>query len=620
MLVALLFVTTVVCCGYGVLRRLQLPEGPTGIGLIVPAGLATLAIVCTWLSAVPLPPPVRGVAVAALVAFGVAALVRDRAQLLAVARSFATDQRIGLVLLVLSVLVPVASLGSVFWGVQAPLSPHDGAYHAEITDLLRAGQPFSDWYPPGTPSTFAALLQLMPWLDTAQGTFELGLALAIMAPIVVFGLGLSLWRDVTQAGASALFLSLTYLFPYFPQIWSGWPLAASILLTVGVWIVAIEYVQRPSWQLGVFAGGLLGGILLVHGTELYTLAPILVVLLVAAWRQLAWSKLPGHLGLATLAAVLCALPYLPLLLHWAGGGGASTLGYEAGQALEDTASSFLGDSTFLVFLGGALGIDTPIRLMLAAVGAFAAVRFWGGRALLGVGGLFLAIGLTFALLNSLPLVRSVYAATFPWGMSYRTLIMVAIAQSLLAGAGAGIVARAVRTRWRANSTLPPSATRRRVGRAARLLIITWGLLTFWALVFTLSITRVVVGFTDDDAAAMRWLRANAAPMAVVANDSFADGGIWIPDKAGLALVRPRIVLDTSLEPLRNQVLENVSRLERVKDAACALRVAYVYSGARVSDWDQRRFPPLEELQAAPALEQVFQQGRATVFRVRLGCA
>src|SRR6266536_1929427 len=106
--------------------------------------------------AVPLPSPVRGVAVAALVAFGVAALVRDRAQLLAVARSFATDQRIGLVLLVLSVLVPVASLGSVFWGVQAPLSPHDGAYHAEITDLLRAGQPFSDWYPPGTPSTFAS--------------------------------------------------------------------------------------------------------------------------------------------------------------------------------------------------------------------------------------------------------------------------------------------------------------------------------------------------------------------------------------------------------------------------------------------------------------------------------
>src|SRR5204862_3295303 len=114
-------------------------------------------------------------------------------------------------------------------------------------------------------------------------------------------------------------------------------------------------------------------------------------------------------------------------------GGASGLGYDAGQALEDSASSFLGDSTFLVFLGGALGIDTPIRLILAAVGAWTAVRTWQGRSVLGAGGLFLAIGLTFALLNSVPLVRGLYAATFPWGMSYRTLIVVAIAQALLAG-------------------------------------------------------------------------------------------------------------------------------------------------------------------------------------------
>jgi hypothetical protein len=620
MLVALLFSFFVVCSGYSALRALRLAKSPAQVGLVVPAGLATLAVASTWLGAIPLPAPTRGIAVAILVAAGLASMARDRAQLLAAGRSLVRTERPAAALLALSLFVPAVSLGIVFWGVEVPLSPHDGAYHAELTSALRAGQPFAEWYPPGTIALFAAVLQLLPWVDTARGTFELGLALAIMAPVVVFGLGLSVWRNVAMASAGALALSLTYLFPYFPQIWSGWPLAASMLLAFGVWSVGVEYVEQPSWRWALLAGGLLGAIVVVHGTELYSLAPILVVLVAFAWRRLPWTQLPAHLVVAALVALVCALPYLPLLLHWAGGGGASRLGYEAGQVLEDRASTFLGEGTFLVFLGGALGIDTPIRLVLAAVGAWFALRSWTGRTVLGAGLLFLAIALSFALLNSIPLVRAVYAATFPWGMSYRTLIVVGIAQSLLAGAGLVVLACKVRSRWTLHgSAKPPSATRRRVGRLARLLVITWGLLAFSALVFTLSITRVVVGFTDDDDAAMRWLRANASPGAVVANDSYADAGIWIPDKTGLSLVRQRAAFDPTTEPLRAQVLGNVAHLDHVRDAACALRVQYVYSGAQVSDWDQRRFPPLEELRASPSLEEVFSQGKATIFRVRLGC-
>ena len=60
MLTAVLFGLVVVCSGYATLSVLRLLKGAAGAGLIVPAGLATLAIVTTWLSAVALPSPLRG--------------------------------------------------------------------------------------------------------------------------------------------------------------------------------------------------------------------------------------------------------------------------------------------------------------------------------------------------------------------------------------------------------------------------------------------------------------------------------------------------------------------------------------------------------------------------------
>jgi hypothetical protein len=463
---------------------------------------------------------------------------------------------------------------------------------------------------------FAAVLQLVPWIDTARGTFELGVALAGLTPLVVFGLALAVWRNLAMASASALLISLTYLYPYYPQIWSGWPLATSILLTLGVWSVALEYVERPSWRWVLLAGGLLGAVIVVHGTELYTLGLILLVLLAVSWRRLVWVSLAPHLGLACAIAVLCAVPYLPTLLHWAGSGGAISVGDEAGLALADVGSPFLANTNFVIFLGGALGVDLPVRLVLVAAGLVVGVRTWAGRALIGVGGVFLCIALAFGLLNSVPSVRALYALTFPWGMSYRTLILFAAAQTVLSGAGCVVLGQALATRWR---SLPPGPVRRLLRRTARLLLLTWGLLALWALVFTLSITRVVVGFNDDDAAAMRWLRANAQPGVMVANDSFADAGIWTPYKAGLPIVMPRVLLASDHAAERTLILANVGHLDQVTAAVCALNVGYVYYGARVSDWDARRFPALEVLRASAALEEVFSQGGAVVFRVRVGC-
>jgi hypothetical protein len=548
-----------------------------------------------------------------------AAVIQDRGQLAGAARSLIGTNGVAATALAMSVVVPLVSLGLVFWGVEVPLSPHDGAYHTEVSEALRAGERFADWYPPALPAVFAAVLQLLPWVDTARGTYELGLSLALLAPLVVFGIALSLWRNVAMAGASALALSLTYLFPYFPQIWSGWPLAASILLTFGVWTTVLEYIARPSWQWAAVAGVLLGAILIVHGTEVYTLGLVLLVVLAVVWQRLPWRQLPGHLGITAGIALVCAAPYLPIVLHWAGGGGAVLTGDEAGRALASSASSFLEDSTFLVFLGGSLGMDVPIRLILLAIGAFWAVRQWPGRVVVGVAVLFLLIGLTFTLLNSVPIVRTVYSASFPWGMSYRTLIMVVVGQALLAGAGVVVLGGAIRSRWKAQSDGRVSTVRRLAARMGRLLVITWLLLTWAALLYTLSITRVVVGYTEDDAAAMQWFRSNAAPGALVANDSFADAGIWIPYKTGLTIVQPFVVPDPVSQAQRTLLLANIGQLDRVRELACAMNLQYVYSGARVSDWDARRYPTVDELRASPFLEEVFRQGDATIFRVRLNC-
>jgi hypothetical protein len=414
-----------------------------------------------------------------------------------------------------------------------------------------------------------------------------------------------------MAAAGALLLALTYLFPYFNQMWTGLPLAIGLLLVLGLWTAATAYVARPSVGLALLAGLLVGAIVLVHGTELYSSLLVLLVLLVAAWRRLEWRRLPGHLGLALALAAVCALPYLPLLLGWAAGGGASAVGTQEGGALESSLSASGGE--LLVGFGlNALGVDLPVRLVLVPIGAWWAVRYGRGRVLLGVAAVFGGLSLVFTFGLGLPLARTLFALTFPWGMAYRLLMLAAVPLALLGGVGGvwlvGHLARRARSP--------------RAGRVGRVLIGSWLALTGWALIVELQLTAHAVNtFSADDAAAMAWLRQNARPGEVLANDWSGDGGIWAPYKAGVGVVMPRDVPNDGSLAARTLVLEHVTDLQDVAAAACGLHVAYVYHGAVpvTKGWEARHFPPLDTLRAAPGLEEVFASGQAVVFRPRLTC-
>ena len=47
---------------------------------------------------------------------------------------------------------------------------------------------------------------------------------------------------------------------------------------MGIWAVSLEYVDRPSPRWAALAGLLWGGVVLVHGTEMYTLGIVLTVI------------------------------------------------------------------------------------------------------------------------------------------------------------------------------------------------------------------------------------------------------------------------------------------------------------------------------------------------------
>jgi hypothetical protein len=460
---------------------------------------------------------------------------------------------------------------------------------------------------------FAAWLQATPWVDSAQGAVDLGMSLPSLAALAVFGLGVAVWRDLRIAAAGALLLGFTYLYPYFPQIWSGWPLAMSLVLVMGLWAVGLEYLNRPSWRWGMVAGLLLGAIVLVHGSEVYTLAVLLPVILIGAWRRVGWCALGRDVGLAVAVGVACAMAYLPNLFDWAGTGGAYGVGLQDGGVVAGSLSRNLDPDTnpFSVFALGALGIDLPVRVVLLGTGIIWAVRKHTGRSVIVVALGYTAITSTFTFLNSLALVRQVYAFTFPWGMHYRVFMLVTIAQVLLAGAGGVTLLSGVH-----RLSARPTAWARRLGRLTRLVVVTWVILLIWATTLFLgNPARRVLGYSSDDAAAMAWLRSTGAPGSLILNDGYADAGIWAPYKAGLPIVLPRSA--TAEEIARAALLiANVTRLDQVPEA-CG--IAYVYRGARPSAWDARRFPPLTELRASRALEEVFASGEAVVFRVRVAC-
>jgi hypothetical protein len=618
MLVGILFALLVLCTGYATLRVLGLAKGAASVGLAPAAGLALTAVLSAWCGLDGVPPPLAGLLVLLCSVAGLALLAIDRDWLRTAVASFWKDHRVAALLLGAALLVPVVSMGVAFWQVQAPLSPHDGAFHVETSDTFRRVTAVANWYPPGVAALFGAVLQLLPWVDTAGGSYGLGVGLTLLAPLAVFGLGAAVWRNLIAASAGALLVSLTHVFPYYPQIWSGWPQLTGILLVLGLWVVALGYVEQPSWRWAAMAGLLVGAIVLVHGTELYTSAIVLGVLLVANWQRLQWGRLALHALEVVVIATVCAAPYLPVLFHWAGSGGAYAVGNEDGTALERGTSSAV--EILGAFSADAMGIDLPVRVVLVGIGLIWAVRSRIGLTLVAVTAIFVGLAVVATFLNGVPLVRTVFAATYPWSLPYRHLTFASIGLALIGGAGCVWLIR----RWPAvYARIPGVRPRRLVLRMSRLLVITWLILSTFLLTYFLSIEAGGdLSFNADDAAAMAWMRANVQPGEAVVNDTYADAGIWAPYKAGVAILFHRSYDDQATAPERQLVLANISRLEQVpaaQAAACAVGARYVYSGAVNAAWQVRTFPPVQELQASAALEQVFQQGKATVFKIRLSC-
>ena len=620
LLVGLVLVCAVLASGYGVVRLLGLNKGVATLGLAPAAGLALLAVITTWCGLSGVRSPVAGCLVGVCTLAGLGLGVADRESLGASARALARGHRVALALLVAALVVPFVSIGVGFAQVQAPLSPHDGAFHVETSHAFREVTGAANWYPPGLAALFGAVLQLLPWVDTALGGYSLGLGLTLLAPLAAFGLGAAIWRNLVAASAGALLLSLTHLLPYYPQVWSGWPQLMGILLVIGVWLIGIGYLDRPSWGWAALAGLLVGAIVLVHGTELYTSAIVLAIVCIASWRRVQWARLVPHaFGVIAVAAV-CAAPYLPVLLHWAGSGGAYAAGNEDGSALERGTSSAL--QLLGLFTLDALGVDFPVRIVLVGFGLVWAVRARVGFTVIAITCLFVLLAVVATVFNGLPLVRSVFAATYPWSLPYRHLTFASLGFALTGGAGSVLLADSwISLRWRLAGARP----RRIMLRLGRLLVVAWLIVATWLLTFFLSIEAGGdVSFTADDAAAMAWMRSHVAASDVVVNDTFADAGIWAPYKAGVRILFYRSASDP--DPTRAQqaqlVLDNVARLDQVPEAAaaaCVLDARYVYYGAANAAWQVRSFPVVETMRASKALEPVFEQGKATVFRINLSC-
>jgi hypothetical protein len=634
MLLGLAFSVLAFGAGWLVLHLLGLNKGFTSTGLAPAVGLAILAVVTVARAAAGLPPAVGTMFLLGSGGIGVALAVHDGWT----AAPYALRQhehRSTFALLGCALVIPVFISGFGLHGIEVPLSTHDGAYHVEVIQALQNGASLPSWYPPGLHATIAALLGAVPWVDSARGTFEAALALMYLAPLAVFGLGCASWRNPLIAAAGALLIAITFEYPFYPQFWAGWPLAMALVLVWGLWTCAMLYVERPRAKLAICVAILAAGIVITHGSEIYTVLVGLVLLTVAAWRRVPWRALAYHIPLAVVVALLLAIPYLPILLGWASVGGAVGTGYallERGAVVLDSApvQTFAGvpEATWALWantIGSGLEFDAPPRLALVVLGAGVAIKARQATLLVGLLLTFVAIGVVLRL-SSLPVVVQAFALTFPWGLDYRLAMVQAVAAALLGGGG--VVASG---RWLAG--LPqrfPSllgvghdVARRRASACCKIGSTALVVGTVTGLAFLCA--AVAAGFnsyTADDAAAMDWLHRHAETGDVVANDASTDGGIWAPYKAGTLILTPQAT-SMATDDVGRAMLRDLGRLNSADSQAfaCAHHVRYLYHGAKQTGWERTRyFPSIDALANTAAFEEVFRNGQAAVFRLRVDCA
>jgi len=606
MAIGILFAILAALCGLALNRGLRVP-----LSLAPLSGLAAVVVLASWSTAVGLPPGWRSglVSVLALGGLGVAiaAVLRARPALRA--------RWLPLLLLALSVAIPALMLGFAFAAVEAPVSTHDGAFHVETIDKLRLGLRVEGWYPTGFHASVAAILGLVPWLDSARGTFEAAQGLALLAPLAAFALALALGMNAVIAASAAVILALTWTYPYDYHLWAGWPQGLGVLLLIGLCATALHWIERPSARLAVLGGLFAGAIVLNHGTEVYSAALALLVIAVARFRRLQAGPLARHVPLAIGLAVVFILPYLTTLLGWAGTGGATVAGevVAAGPDVD-------GRGDVLQFILGTTGsaslIDLPVRVALMALGAFVFRARLAGGLWAAFVGLLLIVHLV-----GVPPVTTLFAVTYPWLDHDRPKQVIVIFASVLGAAGLWVCAGYVGS-WRERFAAHPRMW-------ARLAVVAVVLLGFFAEGSGVSIykrlSQAIVEqnvYSADDAAAMAWLRMHAAAGEVVANDLAGDAGIWTPYKAGVAILLPRSATGSVMET-REPILMNVANLEldqSLEGRACGLHVGYLFHGAPPAAFDERVYTDRAVLERSPGLEEVFASGEATVFKLNLRCS
>src|SRR6202022_3587625 len=100
--------------------------------------------------------------------------------------------------------------------------------------------------PVGFHASAAAVLGLLPWLDTARGTSEIGIGLAALGPLAVFSRGLAFGLDALVSAFAAAILAVTFIYPYDYHLWAGWPQGMGVLLVIGLLLAALRWIARPS--------------------------------------------------------------------------------------------------------------------------------------------------------------------------------------------------------------------------------------------------------------------------------------------------------------------------------------------------------------------------------------
>lgn len=272
-------------------------------------------------------------------------------------------------------------------------------------------------------------------------------------------------------------------------------------------------------------------------------------------------------------------------------------------------------------LGAGSPLLIPARALLFAAGCAWVLAVRRGGVLVAIWTLFVALTLAFSFLD-LEIVRLVFRATFPWGEKDRLAQIESVIVGMVGAGGVVYLAQGLRSFAATRLGHLGANTPRRALIGALLLVFVLAEGSLVSIVKTLQVSaEKFATYSNDDAAAFQWLKEHRRPGAVLLNDGGADAGIWAPYKADVAIVesrfRPLVDADVS-----RGLRENVARLDAeptLLATACALPVSYVYHGAKGTDFEDRRMPPLPELRDSPVLEEVFSRGNAVVFRVRLAC-